>query len=244
MIVYKVTNKINGKVYIGQTTRSLDKRWAQHVRCAKKGVKTKICYAIRKYGAENFELEVLCTAYSKSELNDLEIYYIHKYDSIRTGYNMIDARYVNVMGFDSVRVKHRKCVQSAENRKKISESMKRKIASGEFFTKAHRKRISESAIGNNNGENNSSHSIPCYCIDNNIRRDFKNYKEAGLWWFNTYHPFGEKYSQVTYQRKIIDCIETGGCKFQRKDKTYVYITENDIQWYRKESGANEKVDKN
>ncbi len=240
MIIYKITNKINGKVYIGQTSRTLNARWMQHIRNAKKGVKTKFYNALRKYGAENFTVEVLCRAYSKEQLNDLEIYYIHKYDSINTGYNMIDARYTNVMGIDAIKEKHRRKVQSVENRTKISEAMKRKIANGDFFTKDHRAKISASAKGNKNGENNPSHSIPCYCVDNGVRIDFRNYKEAGIWWYNTYHPFGEKYSQATYQRKIISCIDNGYCRF--RGKLYDFRLMQNLYWYRKESDENEKVD--
>lgn len=233
MIVYKITNKINGKVYIGQTSRTLKARWEQHIRNTNKGTKTKFYNALRKYGADNFTVETLCRAYSNEELNDLEIYYIHKYDSIRTGYNMIDARYTNVMDFNDVKEKHRVRVQSEENRRKISESMKKKIADGKFFTEEHRSKLSQKAKGNKNGEGNPSHSIGCYCIIDGMRRDFNNYKEAGIWWYMKDKPFGDKYSQATYQRKIIDCIETGECKFQRKDKSYVHITKDNIEWYRK-----------
>jgi group I intron endonuclease len=228
MIVYKITNKINGKVYIGQTSRTLKARWEQHIRNANKGTKTKFYNALRKYGADNFTVETLCRAYSNEELNDLEIYYIHKYDSIRTGYNMIDARYTNVMDFDDVKEKHRIRVQSEENRHKISESMKKKIADGKFFTEDHRSKLSQKAKGNKNGENNPSHSIPCYCIVNDtVTYYFDNYKEAGLWWYKNYHPFGEKYSQATYQRKIIDCIDKDYCTFKRKRYDF-----DKIKWYR------------
>lgn len=231
MIIYKITNKINGKVYIGQTIHSLETRWKKHLRCAKNGVNTHLYQAIRKYGEENFVPEIICEAKTKSELNILETYYIQEYDSIHLGYNMVDGGNNNVMFIPEVSQHHKEVVRSAEIRQKVSEGMKRKIANGEFFNDAHRHKLSQKAIGNKNGKGNPSHSVNCYCIIDGVRKDFQNYKEAGIWWYNEYKPFGEKYSQATYQRKIIECIEKGYCMFKRNKYTF------DIQWYRKEGDA-------
>lgn len=57
MIIYKITNKINGKVYIGQTTDSLSRRKSGHIQAATSGSKSKLYSAMRKYGVENFEFE-------------------------------------------------------------------------------------------------------------------------------------------------------------------------------------------
>lgn len=233
MIIYKITNKINGKVYIGQTIHSLEARWKRHLKCAKDGVDTHLYQAIRKYGEDNFVPEIICEAKTKNELNILETYYIQEYDSIHLGYNMVDGGNNNVMFIPDVRQHHVDVVRSEENRTKISKSMKKKIADGDFFKPEHRQKLSVKAKGNKNGKGNPSHSIGCYCIIDGMRRDFPNYKEAGIWWYMKDKPFGDKYSQVTYQRKIIDCIETGECKFQRKDKSYVHITKENIEWYRK-----------
>lgn len=89
MIVYKATNKINGKVYIGITTKTLKHRISIH----KKDSKTKNTYfykAIKKYGFDNFIWEEIDTASSIEELHDKEIYYIKHYDSFdnkEKGYN-------------------------------------------------------------------------------------------------------------------------------------------------------------
>lgn len=51
--IYKVTNTINGKIYVGQTIRTIKKRWKQHVYSAYHETKehnAPIQYAIRKYG--------------------------------------------------------------------------------------------------------------------------------------------------------------------------------------------------
>jgi hypothetical protein len=89
MIIYKCTNKKTGKVYIGQTIKSLDKRITQHHKVAKKS-KSKFHKALISYGFENFDWDILKSATSKQELNELEIHYINEYDSINSGYNMIE----------------------------------------------------------------------------------------------------------------------------------------------------------
>ena len=53
-IIYKITNRINGKVYIGQTRMSLNVRWWHH--CNRKDCPA-LHHAIKKYGAENFTVE-------------------------------------------------------------------------------------------------------------------------------------------------------------------------------------------
>ena len=82
--IYKITNKVNGKSYIGQTRNSVEFRWRQH-KNNKNGYA--LHAAIRKYGAENFEVETLekCDI---SRLDEREIYYIDKYDTFNNGYNL------------------------------------------------------------------------------------------------------------------------------------------------------------
>ena len=89
MIIYKTTNNINKKVYIGQTIKSLNKRKKAHLYNSTKGYDNYLYRAIRKYGENNFKWEVLCECNSNDELNEKEQYYIKKYDSYGDGgYNM------------------------------------------------------------------------------------------------------------------------------------------------------------
>lgn len=90
MIIYKCKNKISGKVYIGQTVKALESRIAEHIKIAKTKAKSKFHKALLSYGVENFYWNILITANSKEELNTLEIRYINEYDSIKSGYNMIE----------------------------------------------------------------------------------------------------------------------------------------------------------
>ena len=87
MIIYKITNRVNGKVYIGQTIRSLEHRWSQH--CSNSSGCIYIHRAINKYGKENFTVEQIDVASDSEELNKKEQYWIAHYDSIAPkGYNM------------------------------------------------------------------------------------------------------------------------------------------------------------
>lgn len=83
-IIYKVTNKVNGKSYIGQTRYTLEFRWRQHLH---KRDNAYFHNAIKKYGAENFSLEILeeCDV---DQLNSREIFYIAKYNTFEEGYNL------------------------------------------------------------------------------------------------------------------------------------------------------------
>ena len=85
MIIYKVTNKINDKIYIGQTIRKLYQRKAGHKCSAIK--KKNISYfhnALRKYNIDNFEWEVIEECNSKEDLDLAEEWYIMYYKSHTT----------------------------------------------------------------------------------------------------------------------------------------------------------------
>jgi group I intron endonuclease len=84
MIIYKVTNKVNGKIYIGQTVSNLEHRISQHF-CAKKSY---FHNALHKYGRENFEWKIIEYCESKEEMNEMEFHYIKQYNSVEDGYNL------------------------------------------------------------------------------------------------------------------------------------------------------------
>lgn len=88
--IYKITNQINGKVYIGQST-NIKRRWRQHQKTAydvnNKDYEKPLYRAIRKYGIENFIFEILEECLKK-ELNEKEKRYISLYNSFFNGYNL------------------------------------------------------------------------------------------------------------------------------------------------------------
>lgn len=85
--IYKITCRINNKVYIGQTIESLEQRFNRHMGYQKDEHDTKFYRAIRKYGKENFYIELLEIVSSQEKLDEREYYWICFYDSIIKGYN-------------------------------------------------------------------------------------------------------------------------------------------------------------
>ena len=84
--IYKIVNKINGKIYIGQSIE-IENRWKKHLSAKDDFI---IHKAIQKYGKENFEFSII----EECDLLDLdknEIKWINFYNSlIPNGYNMVD----------------------------------------------------------------------------------------------------------------------------------------------------------
>lgn len=160
--VYKHTNKINGKVYIGQTGQEVNKRWKNGAGY----VESAYFYsAIQKNGWDNFEHEILKNNLTKEEANELEIYYIKFYNSNNTnfGYNLTAGGDVNILSEESRKklsnsLKGRKL--SEESRQKISESLSEENHPnwGKHLTEETRRKISENMKGEKNYFYGKSHT--------------------------------------------------------------------------------------
>lgn len=90
--IYRITCLVTGKVYIGQTTVTVKRRWKRHLQ-ASVSEDTKFYRAIRKYGEENFSVDKICflKAETKEELKELlnekEKHFIKIFNSKNRGYN-------------------------------------------------------------------------------------------------------------------------------------------------------------
>ena len=83
MYIYKITNLINSKLYVGQSSKNINESESYY------GSGKIIKRSIEKYGIENFKKEILCKCDSKEELDTKEIYWIEKLNSmIPIGYNL------------------------------------------------------------------------------------------------------------------------------------------------------------
>ena len=122
--IYKITNKLNGKVYIGQSI-DIDTRWRQHINTKDD---TLIHKSIQKYGAENFRFEILLEC-PVEMLNDWERDMIALYDCISpNGYNLTEGG--------------GGCKCSEETRLKMSEAKK-----GIHFSEEHKRKIGNARKG-------------------------------------------------------------------------------------------------
>ena len=89
--VYKITNIINGKCYIGQTRKTAKRRFTQHKCRARKGYENDrpIYKAIQEFGEDNFIVESLECGIDESNINQREQFWIEKENSIiPSGYNV------------------------------------------------------------------------------------------------------------------------------------------------------------
>ena len=131
MIIYKMTNKVNGKIYIGQTTRTLEERTREHLRHDS----IIIDKALKKHGLDNFLIEEIDQAKTIDELNEKETYYINFYNSmVPNGYNQCFG------GSNSLGFKHRK-----ESRQKMSVAKREKYKGkgNPFYGKRHNEKSKE-----------------------------------------------------------------------------------------------------
>jgi group I intron endonuclease len=127
MIIYKTTNLVNGKIYIGQDCKNNPNYY---------GSGSIIIKAIKKYGKENFKKEILDFCSSLVELNEKEKYWINKLDAKNKniGYNILDGGGNGPMPI--------------EVKLKLSKKLK-----GRIFTDEHKLKISKNHH-NVSGENN------------------------------------------------------------------------------------------
>lgn len=89
--IYKITNIINKKCYIGKSV-DVNQRWGQHISSLDRNnhYNSHLQNAWNKYGKENFVFETLCETFSEDETNEKEIYFIRYYKALtrKYGYNL------------------------------------------------------------------------------------------------------------------------------------------------------------
>ncbi|MCK9458415.1 MAG: NUMOD3 domain-containing DNA-binding protein [Proteobacteria bacterium] len=163
-IIYRITNKINDKKYIGFSSKSLEERWNKHLRDAKAGRDTYLCRAIRKYGGDNFDREVIYTgddiSYTKYVMENKFIIENEAHCTTGKGYNM-------TMGGDGT-LDHthsestRRQMSISHTGMRLSESAKQKLSEqrkgvgnpnfGKPPSLETRKKISQANMGRNHSE--------------------------------------------------------------------------------------------
>ena len=203
MVIYKITNLINGKVYIGQTRREFEQRMKEHQNAAARGERSYIGNAIAKYGWNNFSAEIIAETSDEAVLDELEKYYIQKYKSNIAGYNLALGGDANPMDSPKVKAYHTKVMRSPEVRAKISQTVSRKIRESgrveEYVANmqagfknylqsdkfkrdcANRKLSPEHFKALNDAKNKA-----VYCVNESgeIVAEFNRVKDAAQWWYD------------------------------------------------------------
>jgi group I intron endonuclease len=158
--IYKITNKIDNKIYIGQTIGDLERRWKGHLK--KRSNCRYLKSAINKYGIDNFEFKLVCITFD-NQLDDMEIKYIEQYNClVPNGYNLR-------LGGNSGR-------HNVETKQKISETLKKRFNTdiihskpqlGKPHSEITKKKLSEA----NKGKRRSQETINKMIISKRKRKN-------------------------------------------------------------------------
>lgn len=142
--IYKITNTVNNKSYIGMTKNSVEKRWEKHLADSKCPLYP-IHRAISKYGSEKFTIEILIESDNRQFIADSEQFFIDEYKShiSKNGYNVARGGYGGDLGSE-INAKRRQTILnfSREKKQEISEKIKLKIT-GSTRTEETKIRMSE-----------------------------------------------------------------------------------------------------
>ena len=123
--LYKITNKVNEKLYIGITKLSLDQRWSKHVKDSE-NPQYPLHRAIKKYGAENFTIETLIESDDRSFISSIEEPTIQALNSRTHGYNVATGGYGGDLGPEANEKRRQtKLNFSQEKKERIAEAARR-----------------------------------------------------------------------------------------------------------------------
>ena len=165
--IYRITNNLNGKQYVGQTLHSdIHTRWNQHKRKCKTMLGRCLFNAYVKHGIENFKFEIVCVCFDEA-CNDLEEFYIKKFGTLSPkGYNLKEGG--------------RNSRHNEETKKLISEK-KTGVPSTIVYTDEMKKARSERQLASKNhnfGKSVSNEQRTA--ISEKMKQIWKEKKEAGF----------------------------------------------------------------
>lgn len=148
-LIYCITNTVNGKQYVGQTTYTIKERWGWPLKSLPFSPTCAINSAVRKYGPESFTIVQIDEAESQDELNEKEVHHIARLGTYGGGYNLTPGGKKYFKHSPETRKKISEAQagfsrgpRSAETRKRLSENKTKYYALAE-----NRRKTSESLIG-------------------------------------------------------------------------------------------------
>lgn len=247
-VIYKITNNINGKVYIGLTTTDIKRRWNHHKTVARNAIKNDhnhpLYNSMLKYGIENFKIEEIDSSEDFKKLGELERKYIKEYKSSdrKFGYNItmggesnqLDANpraKLTVEDVKNIRKIYNECKIGCKEAwglysDKISFSAFEKIYEGitwksimsEVYT--DKNKLEHKKMTANRGEKNG----------NSILSDEKVYEIRKYYVNHTlrecYDKYGAKFSDIKTFRRVIDSSYTNIPRYSKVRKEWFYESDN------------------
>jgi group I intron endonuclease len=147
--IYVVTNKVNGKQYVGQTTVTLTRRWGVHLSSAKSQRNScrALGNAIRKYGSDNFTMQEVATASGREELDAKELQWVDSLGSMSpNGYNLTEGG--GSVGRPSKEtVEKRRLTMRGHPTPQATRDKIRSAQVGRTFTPEHREKLRQAKLG-------------------------------------------------------------------------------------------------
>ena len=190
--IYIITNLINGKQYVGQSVNGYKERFRTHCfyeKGYKDTIPTRIDKAIKKYGKDNFKVELL-EQVPYCERNEKEQYYISKYDTYRNGYNATLGGDFNPMFNEKIRQRHKEICASEEHRERSrkaaiklfseNEEVHRKITEGNkrAWKNYDTEKRNQILRGFNEYNNSKKQKVACVDDQDNIIKVFESASNA------------------------------------------------------------------
>lgn len=162
MIIYKITNLVNSKMYIGQTSKSIKDRWSKH--CSAHSQCPRLKSAIKKYGKDNFKIEEIDRVSCREELNKSEINAIKKYNCIHpNGYNLTSGGRAFCHN-NETKAKIGRAHLGSKRSKKVRENIS-KAAKGRVISEQQKRNIANTLKGRKSLMKGKGK--PIRCIDTN-----------------------------------------------------------------------------
>jgi group I intron endonuclease len=207
--IYKITNKINGKVYIGKSTynniEKLINRYSKEIRFSKWN--RLIIRAFKKYGFDNFVFEIIESGIINNKLSELEIKYIklHQSNNRQYGYNL------TIGGEGTVGLKWNNISKQKLSKKMIGKYIGE---NNPFYGKHHSHDVVSKIIESNHRRK----GIKTKCQPESVKRKISLSKMGSIPWNK-----GKKYPQISGENnpnyKKIDCLNlikmvNGGKKYK------------------------------
>lgn len=169
LYIYKITNLLNGKVYVGKHT-------CDTIENSYMGSGVAIKRAIKKYGLENFKKEIVCICLNENEQNEKEIFWIEKFGTFDNGYNLTKGgegslgRIKSKEEIEKARIARKHYyMENPDKRKALSDIAKQRIGSknpfyGKKLSQDHIDKMTKARIAAIAGAKNPS-AVTIKCIE-------------------------------------------------------------------------------